>query len=251
MTTQREVMQRALNALEYHTQQTRPIHNSELAIDDLRAALAEPQGEPERMGLDAIRQAIEERDDMEQKYHDLAKDMVYHGNSVSWWHSKAIAYRNAIDEVWAALRTAGIQSDGTKTCADGVRELAEPQIVPGAESIDGMPFVGVPKPEPVPLTDEQLLDVYWQASWNADGKSPMRPWEADYAHVVIRGLHAVLATAVPSGYVVVPVEPTPEIVNAAFIGKIEPQDFHSHKRSRELMADNYRAMIAAAQEKAK
>ena len=80
--------------------------------------------EPERMGLDAIRQAIEERDSMEQQYHDLAEHMVYHGNSVSWWHSKATAYRNAIDEVWGALNAAGIRADGTKTCADGVRELA-------------------------------------------------------------------------------------------------------------------------------
>lgn len=79
---------------------------------------------PERMGLDAIRQAIEERDMMEQRYHDLAEHMVYRGNSVSWWHSKAMAYRNAIDDVWAALNAAGVQADGKKTCADGVRELA-------------------------------------------------------------------------------------------------------------------------------
>jgi hypothetical protein len=80
---------------------------------------------PERMGLDAIRQAIEERDAMERQYHDLAEQMVYPGNSVSWWHSKATAYRNAIDNVWDALRAAGIRYDGAKTCADGVRELHE------------------------------------------------------------------------------------------------------------------------------
>jgi hypothetical protein len=79
---------------------------------------------PERMGLDAIRQAIEERDSMERQYHDLAEHMVYHGNSVSWWHSKAIAYRGAIDAVWKALNAAGVTADGKKTCADGVRELA-------------------------------------------------------------------------------------------------------------------------------
>lgn len=79
---------------------------------------------PDRMGLDAIRQAIEERDAMERQYHDLAEHMVYQGNSVSWWHSKAAAYRNAIDEVWDALMAAGVRADGTKTCADGVRELA-------------------------------------------------------------------------------------------------------------------------------
>jgi len=79
---------------------------------------------PERIGLDAIRQAIEERDSMEQRYHELAEHMVYHGNSVSWWHSKATAYRDAIDRVWYELKAAGIVCDGRKTCADGVRELA-------------------------------------------------------------------------------------------------------------------------------
>ena len=36
----RALLEQALNALEWHTQQTRPIHNTELAIDDLRAELA-------------------------------------------------------------------------------------------------------------------------------------------------------------------------------------------------------------------
>ena len=85
---------------------------------------AEPQGDP--VGLDAVRQAIEERDDMERKYHDLAEHMVYHGNSVSWWHSKARAYRDAVDKVWSELKAAGIVCDGIKTSADGVRELANP-----------------------------------------------------------------------------------------------------------------------------
>lgn len=75
-------------------------------------------------GLDVIRQCIEERDAMERQYHDLAEHMTFEGNSVSWWHSKAIAYRNAVDEVWGALHAAGIRADGKKTCADGVRELA-------------------------------------------------------------------------------------------------------------------------------
>jgi hypothetical protein len=79
---------------------------------------------PERMGLDAIRQAIEGRDVMERKYHDLAEHLVYHGNSVAWWHSKATMYRDAIDRVWDELKAAGITCDGRKTCADGVRELA-------------------------------------------------------------------------------------------------------------------------------
>lgn len=89
------------------------------------ASLPAPQqATPEPVQLDVVRQAIEERDAMESSYHALAQSMVYEGNSVSWWHSKAKAYRNAIDDVWRALRAAGIRSDGVKTCADGVRELA-------------------------------------------------------------------------------------------------------------------------------
>ena len=42
----RELLQMAFDALEHHTVQTRPIHNTELAIDALRAALAQPQAEP-------------------------------------------------------------------------------------------------------------------------------------------------------------------------------------------------------------
>ena len=41
-----DLLRQALNALEHHTVQTRPIHNTELAIDALRAALAAPQPEP-------------------------------------------------------------------------------------------------------------------------------------------------------------------------------------------------------------
>lgn len=85
---------------------------------------------PERMGLDAIRQAIEDHDATLQKYHDLAEHMVYQGNSVSWWYSKATAYRDAIDNVWTELRAAGIVCDGVKTCADGVRELAAMKETP-------------------------------------------------------------------------------------------------------------------------
>ena len=39
--------------------------------------------------LDVIRQAIEERDAALQACDDLANEMIYRGNSVAWWHSKA------------------------------------------------------------------------------------------------------------------------------------------------------------------
>ena len=44
----RELLERAIDALQYHTQQTRPIHNTELMVDALREALAAPQPEPEK-----------------------------------------------------------------------------------------------------------------------------------------------------------------------------------------------------------
>lgn len=107
-------------------------HEDMSATCELRTEIARLRNEntrlkaatPEPVQLDVVRQAIEERDAMESRYHELAKSMTYKGNSVAWWHSKATAYRNAIDEVWSALKAAGIYADGAKTCADGVRELA-------------------------------------------------------------------------------------------------------------------------------
>ena len=44
--TDREIMQQALDALEYHTMQTRPISHTDKAIEALRQALAQPEQEP-------------------------------------------------------------------------------------------------------------------------------------------------------------------------------------------------------------
>ena len=43
MTDLRTAAQQALEALEYHVEQTRPIHRTSEAITALRAALAEPE----------------------------------------------------------------------------------------------------------------------------------------------------------------------------------------------------------------
>ena len=56
---------------------------------------------------------------------DLANATYYKGNSVSWWHSKAGNYKNALGETWDALRTAGVHCDGKKSTADGVKELQQ------------------------------------------------------------------------------------------------------------------------------
>ena len=48
ITLEKAIVHRALSALEYHTQQTRPIHNTELVIEELRTALSAPATAPER-----------------------------------------------------------------------------------------------------------------------------------------------------------------------------------------------------------
>ena len=48
------------------------------------------------------------------------------------------------------------------------------------------------------------------------------------------------------GWQWVPVEPTPEMVEAVFIGAVEPQCYTTQHRARERMAEYYRAMLAAA-----
>lgn len=57
---------------------------------------------------------------------------------------------------------------------------------------------------------------------------------------------AALLEPVGEGWVMVPKEPTPEMVAAAFHGVVEAQDVMAQMRSRERMAGFYRAMIAAS-----
>ena len=82
-------------------------------------------GEVPRLDLDAIRQAIEERDAAIQAVDDLANNMIYNGNSVSWWYSKAVAYGSALDRAWEELKKAGILADGRIDVAEGIRQLAK------------------------------------------------------------------------------------------------------------------------------
>jgi hypothetical protein len=74
--------------------------------------------------LDAIAQAIEERDDALLKYHQLATEMIYNGNSISWIHSKARNYGDALTAAWTELKAAGIECTGSKSVAEGIKELA-------------------------------------------------------------------------------------------------------------------------------
>lgn len=73
----------------------------------------------------ALEELVERMQQAERDCDLMASETIYRGNSVSWWHSKAIAYRDALDEAWDALREAGIRPDGhSKTVALGIKELA-------------------------------------------------------------------------------------------------------------------------------
>ena len=71
----------------------------------------------------ALEALIEENQRLEQAYHDLAREMVYEGNSISWIHSKARNYGNALSEAWHALNAKGVIADGNTTVAEGIAKL--------------------------------------------------------------------------------------------------------------------------------
>lgn len=60
----------------------------------------------------------------EENYELLASEMVYEGNSVSWWCSKAKRYKASLGDAWDALREAGVHPGDGKDVAAGIRELA-------------------------------------------------------------------------------------------------------------------------------
>lgn len=72
-----------------------------------------------------VREKDEEIDGLQQALSDLADRMEYHGNSISWIHSKARANGDALLEAWKALTDAGVLCDGKTTVADGIRQLAK------------------------------------------------------------------------------------------------------------------------------
>ena len=205
---------------------------------------------PEPVQLDVVRQAIEERDAMESRYHELAKSMTYKGNSVAWWHSKATAYRNAIDEVWGALKAAGIYADGAKTCADGVRELAA-------------------TPEPVGEVVAWWYDTHPRPSIET---IRLDHTFTDHAGEYLKGRPLVFgdthaAPGVPDGFALVPVEPTAAMLHCIVydqypqdadegrklqrkqLGEPNSEDHVPFKTEFELAVGQYKRMLAAAQAK--
>lgn len=72
----------------------------------------------------SIEELVDRARDAEQELSLLANEMVYEGNSVSWWASKARNYGNALGVAWVALKGAGIEADGNTSVAQGIEKLA-------------------------------------------------------------------------------------------------------------------------------
>ena len=53
---------------------------------------------------------------------------------------------------------------------------------------------------------------------------------------------------VPDGWKLVPIKPTPEMVEAYFAGKMEAQSYIHQMRAREQVSRDYNSMLAAAPE---
>jgi hypothetical protein len=82
--------------------------------------------------LAAGRALLAERDELKERVEalerdlsDLANRMIYDGNSVSWWHSKAKAYSAAIFRAWDAVTETGYKSDGQTELADAIRAVLD------------------------------------------------------------------------------------------------------------------------------
>lgn len=70
-----------------------------------------------------IKQALEERDQAISDYHDLANNMVYQGNSVSYIYSKYKNCSSVISDCWDVLREFGVNPDGNTRVDDAIRIL--------------------------------------------------------------------------------------------------------------------------------
>jgi len=92
-------------------------------LDDVMIQISKP--EPKDSYLDVIRDAIEERDDAIRAVEDLSARMIYKGNSVGWWQSKADNYKAALHEAWSELKASGVKPDGQTTVAEAIKKLSD------------------------------------------------------------------------------------------------------------------------------
>lgn len=78
--------------------------------------------------VNPIEELVDRTREAEEAYRQLAEEIIYEGNSVVWWYSKAQAYQEVLRRSWDALHEAGINSDGKIDVADAIRILASRTI---------------------------------------------------------------------------------------------------------------------------
>ena len=104
------------------------------------------------------------------------------------------------------------------------------------------------EPQPVSNTDElpqRLSDERIMHFWDIHAGMPTEKYPLNYKDVRAFA-RAIEAAIVPPGYVVVPVEPTPEIITDG-VRALYDASWGDFDAEREEMIATYRAMIAAAQ----
>jgi hypothetical protein len=67
-------------------------HDADVVLADAAKRIAGLEAENERLQ--------EEHDDITARYHSLAQEMIYEGNSVWYWRNKALAYKGCAGFVY-------------------------------------------------------------------------------------------------------------------------------------------------------
>jgi hypothetical protein len=174
MTDLRTAAQQALEALEYHTEQTRPIQRTADAIATLRAALAEDTRDWSL--LEATQESLREH---MAEIQQLRAALAQPATIAEWWAAKQAASGEPFGYLWPTGMHPEFRFYQQKR--DGV---------------DGMPLYATAQPAParVPLTDEQI-DRITTEQWGAGLGAPYAAYRA-YARA-IEAAHGIAAPGAP------------------------------------------------------
>lgn len=88
-----------------------------------------------------------------------------------------------------------------------------------------------------------MLANGFKLKYQGEGRLDLNPYVYDGAHAL---LDSFMVELIARGLTVVPLVPTPDMVRAAFVGKMESQDCLGQARRREAMANDYSAMVGEA-----
>ena len=102
----REALQQALAALEYHTEQTRPIHSTNEAIATLRAALAQQASEEDDLKVTKqIDNLFTDRDNLKLRTVELENGL----REIAEWTERYTAPNHPISTIARRLLTSPLE----------------------------------------------------------------------------------------------------------------------------------------------